>query len=593
MNRAILIVICDFIVSAMLSLSNGTSSVDNSFGGYGSPLDHHTAVAVMHSLRREQARMESARQALLSAQFEKGFNSSRDKQIQELTRQLAESQARSEVLEQKLALTPENSGALTPEQLQTQLEKEIQNRSRLNIMYRDAERELSTLRAKEREASASNAQLREALESRNQELKRTGEELAENRQKLDAAGVSLGRAREALSVREAALERTRYELKNLETEAAGMRKRNHEFENMLSFTRGRLSATEKELAESQGRFELAQKTVNTREMELDQSRRRAEHLQGVLKKAVSDLTRARADLSSSRKGAEETAARLQEARKQSEVAEAELKSVRAQLAVAQEKLRSDVLERYASAVVRLKMKLREVRLMIPITSEAEYFLPLVNVGGRSCVVGDFFLLTGNVRGRRNFDNVTDLVYSVSMPDDAAPGQTLQGALYAPRTEGRVGLLEVKNDRRTPLDVLTLSALKKRGIQDLYLFKCSSYGKESSSLEGRCSVDFANGDEYLYIRNTARGTGSELRAEPGDYVLTKQGEFVAVVVAEVSRDLGRRQEARCVLFPDKFDWNSAFAMPRSRSQSSNYLEAFSKAAQPVLSAIRLKENGSAR
>ncbi len=593
MNRAILIVICDFIVSAMLSLATGVSPVENPFGSHGAPLDSHTAAMVMNSLRQEQARLEEARKALLDAQFEKGFAASREAEIQALIRQLAESQARSEFLEKKLALTPENSGALTPEQLQAQLEKEIKNRLQLNIRHRDAERELAVLRARQKETSDHNATLREELAARQAELARTQADLTEQKKKLGDAGASLNQYRESLAVREADLNRTRAELSQLEKESEATRSKNREFETMLSFTRGRLSATEKELAESQSRFERAQKAVNTRDLELTEARRRLENLQTVLKNAVSDLSKTRAELATTKKNAEETAARLLEIQKQSEVAGAELKSTRTQLALAEERLRSDVLERYSSAVVRLQLKLREIRLMIPMTAEAEYFLPLVNIGGRSCVVGDFLLLTGNARERHNFDNITDLAYAVSLPEGDSPAQVLSGPLYAPRGESRVGLLEVKNDQRKPLEVLTLSALKQRGIQDLYLFKFSAFGKESSSLEGRCSMNFADGDEYLYIRNTARGTGSELRAEPGDFVLTKQGEFVAVVVAVESRDMGRRQEARCVVFPDNFNWDNVFTMPIAKSPSSDYLESFSRAAQPVLSAIRARENASGR
>ena len=73
----------------------------------------------------------------------------------------------------------------------------------------------------------------------------------------------------------------------------------------------------------------------------------------------------------------------------------------------------------------------------------------------------------------------------------------------------------------------------------------------------------------------------------------RGEFVAVVVAVESRDMGRRQEARCVVFPDNFNWDNVFTMPIAKSPSSDYLESFSRAAQPVLSAIRARENASGR
>ena len=61
MNRAILIVICDFIVSAMLSLFTGGNSVGTAGGTRGAALDNRTAVMVLQEMRREQAELEKLR----------------------------------------------------------------------------------------------------------------------------------------------------------------------------------------------------------------------------------------------------------------------------------------------------------------------------------------------------------------------------------------------------------------------------------------------------------------------------------------------------------------------------------------------------
>ncbi len=589
MNRAILIVICDFIVSAMLSLATGSGEHSSPYGVRGAVLDSGAAAIVMQEMRAEQLRLEAARKALLDAQFDQGFSASRAAAVRELTAKLAQSQARSEMLERKLALRPENSGALTPEQLQKQLEKEIGNRHVLKIRERDMERELTWLRDQNQNTAEKNAQLRETVAARQTELESTRRMAEERARALAATGAELDRSKLTLAEERTRLETARKEISSLDRRATELTGKSQKFEEALSFTRGRLSATEKELAESQSRFERAQKVANTRDLELTEARRQLDNLQNVFKKAVADLSKTRAELKVTQDVAEKSAKNLAEKEKLAGVAAAELEAARTQLAAAEEKLRSDVLQRYAGAVTKLYVSDTERQFLLNRTRDSELFLPLVELGGKVCVIGDFLLLTGNVRDRRNFDQLTDLAFAVGPAEGDGAKSAVKGPLYSPAAECRVGMLEVPAAGRTPLKVMSLSQLKKRGIQDLYLFKHSAFGRESSSLEGRCSVNFADNDAYLYIRNSARGTGSELRAEPGDFVLTKQGDFVAVVVAVETHDFGRRQEARCVVFPDNFDWQQVYALPFGKRPDATYLEGFAKAAQPVLDSIRKRED----
>ena len=53
MNRSILIVICDFIVSAMLTMIAGMSDAPSSSVGGGVPLDNRAAAMVLEEVRRE------------------------------------------------------------------------------------------------------------------------------------------------------------------------------------------------------------------------------------------------------------------------------------------------------------------------------------------------------------------------------------------------------------------------------------------------------------------------------------------------------------------------------------------------------------
>ncbi len=587
MNRAILIVICDFIVSAMLSMITGGIDAPDQ-GVRGAVLDQSTASLVINEMRAEQERLEAARKALLDAQFEQGFSASREAELRKISRVLAESQARSEIIAQKLALRPDNTGELTPEKLQKELEKEIANRYQMKLRQDDAARELTYLRNQNQQVAEKYTSLRETVAAKQAELELAKKTVEDREKSLAGTNAELGKSREELAAKLATLEQTRQDLAELDRKSGQLAIKGRESEEALSFTRGRLSATEKELAESQSRFERAQKLANTRDLELTEAKRQLDNLQTVFKKAVSDLSKTKTELTETKTAAEKAEKELAERTKQAEVASAELKSTRERLTDAEDKLRSDVLQRYSASAVKLKLRLREKRMLLDSSTEAEYVLPLVDLGGKVCVIGDFLLLTGNARDRKNFDNFTELAFAALPVEGNGQAQVLPGPLYAPRKECRVGMLEVKPDGRTPLQVLPLSELKKRGIQDLYLFKYSAFGKESASLEGRCSVNFSAGDEYLYIRNSARGTGSELRAEPGDFVLTKQGDFVAVVIAVENLDFGRRQEARCVVFPDNFNWDNVYAMPTAKSPSSEYLEAFSNAATPVLDNIRKLE-----
>lgn len=586
MNRAILIVICDFVVSAMLSFYTASGpGVHSSDGVHGSVLDSRTAQIVLTELRNEQAKMLAARQALLDAQFEQGFSETRAKEIKALTERLAEAQAKSELMAKKLALRPESSGALSPEQLQKQLETEIRKRIALNMTHQDAMRELEQLRSRHSSTVRDYTELRENYAARQAELEESRKAALERGQKLETTSADLSKSRAELAVNESNLRQAQDELLKLNRISSEVQTKVRETETALSFTRGRLSATEKELAEIQSRYERTQKTITVRDLELAEASRKLQNMETVLKNAVSDLSQTRTQLVEAQKSAE----KLAETEKRAEVAAAELVSLRLQLAAADEKLRSDVLKRYSDSVLKVDFKLRETKMLIPNTLEQQYFLPLVNLNGKTCLIGDFLLLTGNVRERNHFDNVTELTYAIAPPEGNGRPQPLAGPIYAPKKEARVGLIEAADASRKPLEVLTLSALKQRGLQDLYLFKHSAFGRESSSLEGRCSMNFASGDEYLYIRNSSRGTGSELRAEPGDFVLTKQGDFVAVVVGIETFDLGRRQEARCVVFPDQFNWSDVYTLPLGKTPGSDYLTGFANAAQPVLSAIRSRES----
>ena len=97
------------------------------------------------------------------------------------------------------------------------------------------------------------------------------------------------------------------------------------------------------------------------------------------------------------------------------------------------------------------------------------------------------------------------------------------------------------------------------------FKPNDFGKRTCNLEGRASLNLSVGDKYLYIRNSTRRTDSELKAELGDLIVTKEGDFVGLIVAVEDFDLGRKQEAKCFIMPDNFKVSEAYEIPITKSK----------------------------
>lgn len=586
MNRAILIVICDFIVSAMLSLFTGSAAVSTDGGTRGAALDNRTAEMVLQEMLREKAELEKMRQGLLDEQFRQGFTGDRQRRLSELSDRLAEVTARAELLAQKTASTARDTGAMTPENLQKQLEKEITSRYRLHLRKEEADRALAEMRRRNMEDARKLAdldrtfrELREAHAARGGQLELLKQQQAQKEKQLTEAGVALSKSREVIAARTAELNRSRKEIRTLELARNTQDSKRRAAESALAYTRGKLNATEQELAETQSRSERTAKRLAARDLELTEARRQLANLQKMLKNAVTDLSETRADLNRTREKSNRDAKALAKA-------SGELAAARTMLSTAEAKLRSDVQKLYSQAVVKLNMQMEEVRMLIPQKRQGTYYLPVVKAGGRTCIIGELPNLTGNVRVRPDYSDLTALSYSVQPADGPGAAKTLPGPMYSLRQAPSVVLLEVKMPGRTPLKVMTVSGLKQRGVQDLYLFKSSALGKESATLEGRCSMD----KDFLYIRNTARGTGSELRAEPGDFVLTKQGEFVALVVSIHHTDLGRRQVARCVMLPDKIDWKAVTALPFNGADA---LKQFDFAATSILKAIRAQDRQADR
>lgn len=589
MNRAILIVICDFLVSAMLSMMTGM--VPAHVGGSGVGLDGRTTALLLSELQNRRQQLEATREKLREAQQKEGFSEAREQMLEKLAGELADTLLKREQLEERLRLTRTNTGALTPEQLQRRLDREIRNRHLNRIRLEEAQSELAALRKNYAFASGNLAKLSEDYAAARQKISDTGErldetreslketqrDLEEQRRRLESTGADLAKTRETLAARETALAGMRESLKETLNRMGEVSRNAQKTESDLAYTRGRLSATERDLAESRSQLERTRRLAAAREVERNEARTRLDQMSKALKSAVIELSRTKASLDVTKQEAENTGRELIATRGEAETTAVKLKSAEERLAEAEQKLRSDVLDRYHEAAVRLDLALTEERLLLNQHGGGVYYLPLVKLGGKNVLVASFHTLAGDLDTPLKFDRILELTYRTrpgDAPEEGTPGVNAAGPLLTVPEEPRIAALEVAPEGRVPLETMTIGKLRQRGLQNLYLFKTSSFGKESAALGGRCSIDLAASEPYLYIRNTGRGTGgNELRAEPGDLVLSREGDFIGVVVAIENFDFGRRQEAKCFVFPDEFSWEKAGSIPIVRRPGEEYFSAF--------------------
>ena len=325
----------------------------------------------------------------------------------------------------------------------------------------------------------------------------------------------------------AALDRER---RALETASASLAHGNSERERYRRQTvvlRHDLDRSERELARA--RDEMArmgrelrrqQITIATQETELKERER-------LLRAGVADLQQARLALEQERLRLAEAQTRLTEQKQRLEDKDRTIHLAQDQLREANQKLRSRVLKCYGAGAVKLEVDIREA-LMLGREQRGGgvYYLPLVELGGKTYLVGhlDQFLGGGS---SLSFRGVKQAALFVSTPGaEQQTGTPLTGPVLLANREPRLAAVRTRINGRKPLRALTIEELRERGVEELYLFKAGSPGTEYAELKERCSIDIA-GDQ-LYIRNS--GSRAQLRAEPGDLVLTRSGEFVGLVVA---------------------------------------------------------------
>ncbi len=556
MNRSILIIICDFLVLSALSLVSDTG------------------VGAAPRGRVVQASAEVARSSYLDQ-----MRTELDKraQVQQENRELEADKTRLETdktqletdktsLEADKDRLAADKARLEAERLRLEAEmKRIQAilaQARNEANLKTAELEKARSQMTEKELDLERARVRQEV---------MNIELVQTRSQIVAMGVDLQKTRDDAR-------RAGEQLAARENELKLSMGRMRETELGLAMTSGKLNVTEKELAEAKGSVRKSEQSLFKTEVELGEARTRLENMKALLNDAVSNLSKtqkelsgAKQELSVSLKDREQAKVALAKVEAEAQSDRANLKDTRERLVRAEEQLRSDALTSYAAAAVEVRLELENERLFFNSKIREKIYLPEIVIDGKTYLASTFRALTGTTEIHTGYNRVSRLDFQMRKPDLEGEVIALTGPVLTLNADNRAALVAVEPVGKA-LEALTYEGLKERGLDGLTLFKFKSFGKETASLDGRCSLNLSGDGQYMYIRNSVRNR-SELAAKEGDFVISRQGQFIGMVVAVHSYDFGTREEAQCFIFPGKIDPEDTLALPLGKGEDEEHYSEF--------------------
>ena len=570
MNRSILIVMCDFIVLSVMSFSTGVAPANMHYGS-GTVVSDRTALIILEELKRKKVTLELAEKELIAARAS-------DAKLKEVQQEMARIQAQLEKMKK-----PGQAETAKTAAVKTQIDASLADLANLKSKFSDADLDILRKRI---------AMGHEQLNEKTAKLLASTEELLNTKNRLSAAENLLKDTRTDLDKTKSSLNQAQEKLQGTSKELETFKGKVTESQMDLSFTRGKLNVTEKELAESRSKLERNVKATMLTNLELAETKKKMDDLTNVIKNAVSDLSATRSELESTKKEYNETRDKyenkqreLLESRGFQQATQTALEETKIRLKEAEERLHSDALQKYSQATVKLDFSIKEKRFLGDYSSSESYYLPEIAIGEKNYLAVNFKVITGLFKDITGHAKVYDLNYAIGEPleTDAGKLKKVDGPIYSLNVDNRVCLLEIPSMRKA-LKPLSFTQLKSRGLQNLYLFKPNDFGKRTCNLEGRASLNLSAGDKYLYIRNSTRRTDSELKAELGDFIITKEGDFVGLIVAVEDFDLGRKQDAKCFIMPDNFKVSEAYEIPITRQKDQPLYSDFMKAVDTVITKV---------
>ena len=584
MNRSILIVTCDFLVLAAMSLSIGMNEVGDPAGvaKISSP-----ASRLVEMIDEELARHEEVKQ-----------------QKDELAKRLEEFRALA-LKDEKQIASKEEEIAQAQAKLSETLTALTKSKDELASEKTKSEQELAKSAAELEKSAAELAKTKKELDEREAALKRSAAVIEQKENELKISAQELVERDKVIRESEDLLEQSERSLARVTQEKAATAEKLQQSERTLSRTSGQLELTKSELDalreqarldraradEALAKFHAAEVELAETKSKLTSTQTQLNGMVRVLADVNSDLVRTKSELDKSEQSlavSKETIAQNERlmSEKDKTIAQTEtiltqkdkviedkdrdLTETKKEADELKKMLNNDVLTSYNASAIELSFHLVNDRLFNNIVIDKSFFLPAVTLGGKNWLVSAFRDTTG-LTLHSGYTKVTELQYKVRRPQSKDKWSAVNGPALCLGEDARVCLFPVETaGKAEPIQVITFGALRERGLDNLTLFKSATFSKDSADITGRCSVSMEQGDNYLYIRNPNRSS-SELKAEVGDIVLSKEGFFVGVVVKVSSADLGQTSTAQCFVFTGEPDLTKAYQLrlTKERSQTLYY------------------------
>lgn len=569
MNRAILVIMCDFIVVSMLSMITGLSTLENPYGDDGAVVNSRTANVIIEQLRSERLRLAEAIKELQNSQEKFGYSQAREAAMKKIEVQMAKTEMQLEMLQTKDLTALDVS------------EKTIQkiDQANLNSRYQQALNELNNVQNKNKldtfnfgamgsgkgSGGGGDSSAKVVGYTSNQDAMVGSEEVKIMKDLLSKREVDLEHTMNELT-------ETEERLKALDQEKTRLNERINTYKENVEKMEQELTQAEDKLINSQKQLVVTRKQITQKEQEIVEHKKQIDSTRNVLKRAVTDLSVAQKEVTEkTREILEVKKASIElQTQLEKEIAEAE-KSLQHM----KKSLSSDVLITYQETIKNLRVINEQKRLFFDYKNGGNYYLPVIKIQGKPVIISLFRLLSGNSLDKAEFEDVTKLDYQLLDPNgDGKSSLEITGPLFISRKDIRVALLEIPEAPKETLHFLSVSDVRGRGFHDLYLFKNNQFGKDGGTLEGRCSMSLSKNDDYLYIRNNSESTTAAVAAEVGDMVMTREGGFVGIVVQITKLDNGK-EEAKCFIFPDDFELRNSIKLSIKKERNQEFYTDFTK------------------
>ena len=569
MRRALLIVMLDVLVLSVLTLSSGNNQ------GQMPLLAANWSNIVEKSLKKEQAYREQLAKLESAASSAQKLAAENAAKLQSLANA---SQAERAGLQEKLKLA--ELAAKQAAAKNKELAEATQNTQK-DIGRLAAERDSAITQAQEREKALTQAKEAEkqaaaALTAKAQALAELEKKLADiQNQEASAAKMSQQtqaelqhlsareqEARERFQQAQAAIEAMTIKMQTAAEAANNAQLRAAVAESQLAESRRlekQLTDYEKEAIAKARQEETAAKVqAATVTAELQAAKKEAKTTQDfiiLLKKNLADANSHEAKV-----------------REEMERLTSEKEEIKEQLSIAQGDNKRSVWTRREKAIRRLQVKsieLNDNMRAVHTDTASVLFLPLLKIGDQTCLPAEFASLNLDCWDIQHGATPTILAYAIDAIQANRAPNALQKPMIIGANEPRIVYLPIAEPNSDDaVEPIGIQRLKERRVQWALLFK-KEYPDESISIE----ITPALVGDYLIVKST--DPNARIKARPGDYLMTENGEFIGIMVTK----------DRCYVLPNNLPAEgSRHTIPIAIQGNDNNYRVFIQAAKNVKGCI---------